>query len=66
MKPMDFSVWSILEAKIFRKIHCNVDDFKWFLLQACQEIPPEQLRASAESVRRRLETVIKCEGGHFE
>ena len=61
-----FSVWSILEAKACEKIHYSVDDLKQFLLQVWQEIPQEQLRASAVDVRRRLPAVIKSNGSHFE
>ena len=62
LNPIDFSVWSILEAKVFGKIHHSVDNLKQSLLRAWQEIPQEQLRASAEDVRRRLQAVIKSNG----
>ena len=57
---------AILEAKACEKIHYSVDDLKQSLLRAWQEIPQEQLRASAENVRRRLPAVIKSNGSHFE
>ena len=63
---MDFSVWSILEAKACEKIHHSVDDLKQSLLRAWQEIPQEQLHASAEDVCRRLLAVIKSNGSHFQ
>ena len=56
---MDFSVWSILEAKVCGKIHHSMVDLKQSLLRAWQEIPQEQLRASAENVCQRLRAVIK-------
>ena len=59
---MDFSVWSILEAKVCGKIHHSVDDLKQSLLQAWQEIPQEQLCAFAEDVCQRLQAVIKSNG----
>ena len=62
LNPMDFSVWSIFETKVGGKIHHSVDDLKQSLLRAWQEIPQEQLRASAEDVRRRLQAVIKSNG----
>ena len=63
---MDFSVWSILEAKACEKIHYCVNDLKQSLLRAWQEIPQEQLRASSKDVHRRLQAVIKSNGSHFE
>ena len=53
MKPMDFLVWSILEAKVSGKIYRDVDDLKRSLLRAWQEIPQKRLHASAESVCKR-------------
>ena len=66
LNPMDFSVWSILEAKVCGKTHHSVDDLKQSLLRAWQKIPQEQLRVSAEDLRRKLQAVIKSNGGHFE
>ena len=63
---MDFSVWSILEAKACEKIHYSVDNLKQSQLQAWQEIPQEQLHASAKDVHWRLPAVIKSNGSHFE
>ena len=62
LNPMDFLVWSILEAKVCGKIHHSVDDLKQSLLRAWQEIPQEQLCASAEDVCWRLQAVIKSNG----
>ena len=64
--PMDFPVWSILESKTCKKIHHTVDGLKHSLCQAWNEIPQEQLRAASEGVCKRLEAVIKCNGGHFK
>ena len=66
LNPMDFSVWSILEAKACGKFHRSVDDLKRSLQRSWDEIPQEQLRAAVEAVRKRFEAVIKCKGGHFE
>ena len=66
LNPMDFSVWSILESKACKKIHHTVDDLKRSLRRAWNEIPQEQPCAASEGVRKRLEAVIECNGGHFE
>ena len=59
LNPMDFSVWSILKAKTCAKIHHSVDDLKKTLQQAWHKIPQED-------VYRRLQAVIKSNGGHFK
>ena len=66
LNPMDFLVWSILESKGCKKIHHTVHDLKHSLRRAWNEIPQEQLCAASEDVRKRLEAVIECNGGHFE
>ena len=66
LNPMDFSIWSILEAKACSKVHRTVKDLKRFLELAWQEIPQSQLRPAVEDVRRRLESVVASKGSHFE
>ena len=52
---MDFPVWSILKSKACKKIHHTVDDLKCSLRRTWNEIPQEQLCATSERVRKRLE-----------
>ena len=66
LNSMDFLVWSILETKACKKIHHTVDDLKRSLRRAWNETSQEQLHAASEGVRKRLEAVIECNGGHFE
>lgn len=44
LNPMDFFVWSILEARACSKVTCSVDDKKASLLRGWEEIANEILR----------------------
>ena len=66
LNPMDFSIWSILEAKACSKVHRSVQDLKVSLERAWSDIPQDTMRAAVEDVRRRLKAVIARKGGHFE
>ena len=66
LNPMDFSIWSVLEADACSKVHHSVEDLKRSLNRAWRKIPQETMRASVEDVRRRLNAVIDRKGGHFE
>ena len=65
LNPMDFSIWSTLEAKACSKVHRTVDDLKSSLEHAWQELQQQQLCASVKDVRRRLKAVIDSKGNHF-
>ena len=39
LNPMDCSVWSLLKARVCGKIHCTIDNLKYSLEIALQEIP---------------------------
>ena len=66
LNPMDFSLWSILEAKACSKVHRTVKDLKRSLELAWQEKPQSQLCATVEDVKRRLESVVASKGSHFQ
>ena len=66
LNPLDFNIWSILEAEACAKIHDIVEGLKVSLKKAWGEIPQEKLCISVESFRGRLERVVKAKGGHIE
>ena len=45
LNPMDFSVWSMLKAKVSCVAHTSVDVLKTSLLRKWAKIPQETLRA---------------------
>ena len=66
LNPMDFSVWSVLEAKIGQHRYATVDALKAAIRQAWAELSPEYLRATVEAVPTRLRACIRAHGDLFE
>lgn len=66
LNPLDYSIWSILEAKISSSRYKNLDGLKAALLKAWKEIDVETLRVVVSGFRRRLTACVKAKGGHFE
>ena len=66
LNPMDFCVWSRVEADACASSHVSVGALKSSLEKAWAKIPQETLRKAAEGFRDRLERVIQARGGHIE
>jgi hypothetical protein len=66
LNPMDYSVWSILEAKACAKPHKTIESLKRALLKAWDEIPLETLVKIADNIPTRLQACVEAEGGYFE
>jgi hypothetical protein len=66
LNPLDFSVWSVMERKVHATTHVNRDSLKKTILKAWDELSPEYLRPTVDSVPRRLRAVISARGGLFE
>ena len=66
LNPMDYSIWSILEANACATRHGNIDGLKMSLLKAWAALPQRTVRAVVGGLGRRLEAVVKAKGGHME
>lgn len=66
LNPMDFSIWSILEAKVSTKKYVTVDALKIALRREWNKIPADHIRAACEAFSVRLDAVIRAKGGHIE
>ena len=66
LNPLDFAIWSILEAKVCASRHYSLDSLKASLQREWQRIPQEVLRTSTEAFRKRLDLVITARGGYIE
>jgi hypothetical protein len=66
LKSMDYSIWSILEARACAKPHKSLESLKQSLLQEWDWMSAEEVRRVAENVRRRLKLSICAKGGNFE
>lgn len=66
LSPLDYSLWSILEARACAKSHTNINALKLSLQKAWTEIPQETVRAAIEAFPKRLRAVIAAKGDYIE
>lgn len=66
LNPMDYSVWSVLEAKACEKPHKNIDSLKKALIKAWDDLDVSYLRATVDSFTARLDACHKANGDIFE
>lgn len=66
LNPLDYSVWSVLEAKACAKPHNSLEELKRSLQAAWDELDVEMLRAIVDNFPKRLRACIRAKGGHFE
>lgn len=64
--PLDYCLWSILEAKVGAKKHRSVDALKQAIVREWARIPEDHVRAACESFKDRLKQIVKAKGGHIE
>ena len=56
---LDFSIWSILEAKVSACPHTSLDALKAKLKKEWDAIPKEQIRAACDAFVGRLKAVVR-------
>jgi len=66
LNPMDYSIWSILEARACAKSHKSLELLKQSLQREWDRISVEEVRRVAENFLARLKLCIGAKGGHFE
>ena len=66
LNPLDFSIWSILEAKVSACPHFSLDALKAKLKKEWDTIPQEQIRAACDAFVSRLKAVVRNKGGYIE
>ena len=66
LNPLDYSIWSILEAKACAKPHKTIESLKRALIKAWNEITLEQLASIIDNFPKRLKACVEAKGGHFE
>lgn len=66
LNPMDYSLWSILEARTCSTPHRTVDDLKATLTREWDKISVEEVRKIVENFTKRLTLCIRAKGGYFE
>jgi len=66
LNPLDFSLWSILEANACSVPCRNIDALKRKLTKCWDEISLDVVRAAVAAFPKRLRSVVKARGKHFE
>lgn len=66
LNPLDYSIWSVLEAKVCATPHRSISSLKLALVKAWNEIPNNQLRKVVQNFPKRLRKVIASNGDVFE
>ena len=66
LNPINFCVWSILEADACALSHDSVEALNGSLKKLWDKILQETLRKPVDSFRCRLERVIQARGEHIE
>lgn len=66
LNPMDYSIWSILEARVSSKKYQCVDSLKASLQREWAAIPQQIVRSACTSFITRLSAVIRAKGGYIE
>ncbi|CAD5223245.1 unnamed protein product [Bursaphelenchus okinawaensis] len=66
LNPMDYSIWSILEARVCCRRHQTLESLKQALIEEWGKLSPEVLRPVSENFLKRLRLCQAAKGGHFE
>ena len=66
LNPMDYSVWSILEARACSKPHKNLEALKHSLTEQWDKITDEEVRTIAKNFTKRLKLCVEANGGYIE
>jgi len=66
LNPIDFSIWSILQASACSKPDKSLESLNQSLQAESQKIPQNHLRRISQNFKERLQLCIKAKGGHFE
>ncbi|CAD5207521.1 unnamed protein product [Bursaphelenchus okinawaensis] len=64
--PMDYSIWSILEARVCCRRHQTLESLKQALIEEWDKLSPQDLRPIGENFVKRLRLCVAAKGGHFE
>lgn len=66
LNPMDYSIWSALQARVDARQPRSLDQLRQVIQQQWDALPLEIVRNSVTSWRDRLRQCVKASGGHFE
>ena len=67
LNPVDYSVWSILQEKVYKTRITDLDDLKHHIRAEWAKLDHAVIAAAVRQWRRcRLSACVRAGGGHFE
>ena len=66
LNPMDFSIWSILQANVYRgRIITDIESLKKAIVLEWKRLPQEHIDNAIDAFRPRLRRVVEVDGQTF-
>lgn len=66
LTPLDYYLWGHLKEQVYRTEPTTREDMCERILQACANIPREQIVATTQSLTTRMQLCVDQNGQHFE
>ena len=66
LNPLDYSIWSVLQEKVYRSKITDVDELKTRLMDEWAQFDQSIVDAAISQWRRRLSACVRVRGAHFE
>ena len=66
LNPLDYSIWSVLQDKVQGSSHPNLEALKAHITEVWEAMEPSYIVKTCQSFRRRVEDVIRANGGYIE
>jgi len=66
LNPVDYSMWSILQEKVYKTRITNLDDLKHRIGTGLAKVNHAFIAAAVRQWHRRLSACVRVGGGHFQ
>jgi len=66
LNPVDYSIWSVMQEKVYQTHIANIDELKHRLVQMWAELDQRHTAAAVGKWRRRLSACVKAQWEYFE
>ena len=66
LNPVDYSVWSILQEKVYKTRITDLDDLKYHIRTEWAKLDHAVIAAAVRQWRRRLSACVRAGDGQFE
>lgn len=66
LNPVDYSIWSVLQEKVYSSRISNVDELKTRVIDEWARFDQSIVDAAIDQWRRRLSACVRVRGSHFE